>query len=213
MKQITSDDLGSLAYKKVKAMIISKKLIPGKKIVQDKLAEELGISRTPLRAALQMLEAENLVQSIPRRGMVVKEFNNKEIIEIFDCRIAIEGTAIRLFTDAAEEKDVESLRSLFKPFLKGEINNSDYQKADSKFHSSILEHCGNQMLNQLFQKSNLSVCIDIIGLIRPPEETLAEHIEIIDAIASKNLDLAESLAKKHLQTSKQLILDKINRNG
>lgn len=210
MKQITSDDLGSLAYKKVKAMIISKKLIPGKKIVQDKLAEELGISRTPLRAALQMLEAENLVQSIPRRGMVVKEFSNKEIIEIYDCRIAIEGTAVRLFAEVAEDKDVENLRLLFKPFKQGKIDVSMYQKADSKFHDAILAGCGNQLLNQLFQKSNLLTCIDMIGLVRPPEETLAEHMEIIDAIASKDLELAESLAKKHLYTSKELIRDKIN---
>jgi len=65
--KLTNDELGNQAYKKVKSMILTKKLKPGQKIVQDKLAADLGISRTPLRTALQMLEAEYLVESLPRR--------------------------------------------------------------------------------------------------------------------------------------------------
>lgn len=210
MSQILNNDLSIIAYKKVKAMIIAKKLLPGKKIVQDKLAEDLGISRTPLRTALQKLEAENLIRSIPRKGVVVREFSDKEIVEIYDCRIALETTAVRLFTEVASDAIVSKLRLLFEPFIEGEINVSNYQKIDSEFHRTILEKCGNKMLNQLFQKGNLLLCIDMIGLVRPPDETLKEHLEIIDAIENRNTQLAESTTKAHLQKSKELIQNKMH---
>ena len=210
MSQILNNDLSIIAYKKVKAMIIAKKLLPGKKIVQDKLAEDLGISRTPLRTALQKLEAENLIRSIPRKGVVVREFSDKEIVEIYDCRIALETTAVRLFTEVASDAIVSKLRLLFEPFIEGEINVSNYQKIDSEFHRTILEKCGNKMLNQLFQKGNLLLCIDMIGLVRPPDETLKEHLEIIEAIENRNTQLAESTTKAHLQKSKELIQNKMH---
>lgn len=209
MSQILNNDLSFIAYKKVKAMIIAKKLLPGKKIVQDKLAEDLGISRTPLRTALQKLEAENLIKSIPRKGVVVREFTDKEIVEIYDCRIAIETTAIRLFTEVASDALIRKLKMLFEPFIKGKINDARYQKVDSEFHRTILENCGNKMLNQLFQQGNLLLCIDMIGLVRPPHETLVEHLDIISAIEERNTKLAESRAKAHLVKSKELIQNKI----
>lgn len=210
MSQILNNDLGLIAYKKVKAMIIAKKLLPGKKIVQDKLAEDLGISRTPLRTALQKLEAENLIRSIPRKGVVVREFSDKEIVEIYDCRIALETTAVRLFTEVASDAIVSKLRLLFEPFINGEINVSKYQKADSEFHKTILENCGNNMLNQLFQQGNLLLCIEMIGLVRPPQDTLTEHLDIISAIEDRNTQLAESTAKVHLDKSKELIQNKMH---
>lgn len=191
-------------------MIIAKKLIPGKKIVQDKLAEDLGISRTPLRSALQKLESENLVQSIPRRGMIVREYSDREIIEIYDCRIALECTAVRLFTDIAQDSDIKKLKELFEPFINKKINTSKYQKVDSIFHNTILEKCGNQMLYQLFKKGNLLICIEMIGLVRPPEETIEEHLNIIKAMKSRDVGAAEALAKLHLNKSKELILSKKN---
>ena len=210
MAKISNNELSTHAYKKVRSMIMSKKLIPGQKIVQDKLAENLGISRTPLRSALQMLEGEGLIESVPRRGVIVKEFSDKGVLEIYDCRIALESTAIRLFTERASEKEVSQLRALFQPFVEGKINKVAYQKADTKFHDAIIRGCGNNFLNKLFRQGNLLVCIDLIGLLRLPEETLQEHMDIIDAIEKRDVDLAESLAKLHLNRTKELILKRID---
>jgi DNA-binding GntR family transcriptional regulator len=185
----------------------SKKLQPGQKIVQDKLAADLGISRTPLRTALQMLEAESLVESLPRRGMIVKEFSDSEIIEIYDCRNALEGTAIRLFTENCTTTDISNLKKLFQPFKKNtkELDRSLYQIADMVFHNTIIEKCGNSFLARLFKNGNLLEFIDLIGLKRPATETLTEHLNIIDAIEKKDTDLAEQLIKEHLDKSKILI--------
>ena len=101
--------------------------------------------------------------------------------------------------------EIEKLKDLFAPFFTGPINPVNYQKADSKFHNSIVHGCGNNFLSKLFQQGNLLVFIDIIGLLRAPEETLQEHIKIIEAIEHRNADLAESLARAHLDKSKKLI--------
>ncbi len=206
--KLVSDELGQKAYRKVKNMILTKQLLPGQKIVQDKLAEDLGISRTPLRSALQMLEGENLVESLPRRGVVIKQFTDEEVVEIYDCRMALEGTAVRLFTERANPA---KLRKLFEPFQgdSTEIDLVAYQKADSQFHSHIISKCGNGYLAKLFHQGNLLVFIDLIGLVRPPEETLSEHLAIISAIEQKDANLAEQLAKDHLVKSKELISERI----
>ncbi|AUP79701.1 GntR family transcriptional regulator [Flavivirga eckloniae] len=210
MDRIFKNELSAQAYNKVRAMIMSKELEPGQKIVQDKLAETLGISRTPLRSALQMLEGEGLIVPLPKKGFVVKKFSDIEILEIFDCRMALEGTAVRLFTNHARPNEINELKKLFSPFLEGDIDNSEYQQADAEFHNSIMKGSGNGFLNRLFQQGNLLVCMDLIGLLRLPNETLPEHMAIIDAIEKRDADLAESLAKEHLDKTKQLILKKMN---
>lgn len=206
MNKIFNNELSAQAYHKVKSMIVSKDLEPGQKIVQDKLAEELGISRTPLRSALQMLEGEGLIVALPRKGVAVREFTTKEIIEIYDCRMALEGMAVRLFTELATKDDVEKLRALFTPFEGGCIDHDAYQKADALFHDTILEGSNNSFLHRLFHLGNLMVCIDMLGLLRPPEETITEHEEIIQAIEKRDADLAESRMQDHLIKTKVLII-------
>jgi len=208
---LNTNELTDLAYEKVKEMILSNELKPGQKIVQDSLALDLGISRTPLRSALQKLEAEYLIKSIPRRGVVVREFSNEKIVEIYDCRIALESMAIRLFTESASVVEKKRLQKFFSKYSKGSgsIDTKAYQADDAKFHDFIQSNCGNEFLGRLFNQGNLLICINQIGLIRPPEETLPEHLGIIEAICNKEVDKAEELGRQHLLTSKELIMKRI----
>ncbi len=208
--KISTEVLGQQAYKVLKEMILAGRFVPGQKIVQDKLAAELGISRTPLRAALQKLEAEYLLESIPRKGVMVKKFSDDEIIEIYDCRVALEGTAVRLFTEKASAVAIKELTNVFQPFQSGKIDPEAYRVADMTFHNFITGNCGNRYLGKIFQRSNMLVCIHMIGLVRPPEETLSEHIDIIKAIREGNAARAEALMIDHLEKSKQLIMAKLD---
>jgi DNA-binding GntR family transcriptional regulator len=151
-----------------------------------------------------------MVESLPRKGMAVKVFSDKEIVEVYDCRIALESMAVKAFTLHASKTDVEKLDTLFKPFTGvDEYDPKLYQKADSIFHDSIVRRSGNDFLYRLFQVGNLLHCIDVIGLVRPPEETIDEHLAIIDAISQKDTDEAEKLMRVHLERSKDIILDKM----
>ena len=187
-------------------MILTKKLRPVERIVQERLASDLGISRTPLRSALQMLEGEYLVSAIPRKGVYVRAFTDKEIVDVYDCRIALECMAIQLLGQHTSREVIEQLKGCFARFENQlNINAVDYQKADTIFHDLLIEASANHFLCQMFRKSNLLSCIDRIGLIRPPNETLPEHLEIIHAIEIGQVQDARSLLREHLRKSRDII--------
>lgn len=206
--KISATELTAQAYERVREMIRTQELRPGQKIVQEKLAAELGISRTPLRSALQLLEGENLVEAIPRRGMFVREYSQAEIREIYDCRIALECTAARLFATRATDEEISTLKDVFKPFAGQEkIDAEAYQTADVRFHEQLMEGSKNKFLQRLFKQGNVLICIDLIGLVRPASITLAEHENIVTAIQHRDGELAERLMRQHLEASQILLSD------
>jgi len=206
IKKINHSNLCKPVYDKVKSMILNNRLLPGEKIIQEKLASELGVSRTPLAKALQMLEYENLVESIPRRGVYVKKINLGEMLEVFDCREGLEAVAARLAAEKHDPSIGKKLKKIFAPFRKKEKILSDkYRLADELFHFELIKSSGNKLLIRLYNFDNLFDKIIHMGLVRPPEETLDEHLKIIEAISKNDPDLAVNEVIKHIRKSKELI--------
>ena len=110
------ENLDQKAYQILKAMIMDRQLLPGEKIPQEKLAEDLGISRTPLVNALKFLEKEKLVQSIPRRGFFMRTFTKKEMISIFELREVLEGLAARKAAQKITDNQIVQLGKFFRQF-------------------------------------------------------------------------------------------------
>jgi DNA-binding GntR family transcriptional regulator len=204
-------DLSVQAYKKIKTMILSNKLAPGQKIIQEKLAEELGVSRMPLHKAFQMLENELLVEHIPRRGIFVKNVDLNEIADAFECREAIEGLAARRAAQTITPRDIQFLRDLFSPFSSDPANADliRYEEADLTFHNTLIRISGNRILEKMEMLGNVITRTYQRGLIRGPGETYREHMDIIDALAIKNGDKAELLLRNHFRKSREKILQKI----
>jgi DNA-binding GntR family transcriptional regulator len=207
MNQINHSDLSRPVYDKIKSMILSNELHPGQKIIQEKLASELGVSRTPLNKALQLLEFEMLVESIPRKGVYVKEINIEEMLEVFDCREGLEAVAARLAASKNDPSIAINLKKIFAPFIsnKKSISSDKYRLADEKFHYELIKSSGNQLLRRLYRFDNLSDKIIHMGLVRPPEETLNEHLKIIEAIGKNEPELAVYEVIKHIRKSRELI--------
>lgn len=196
-------NLTSWIYDQLKSQILEHKLKPGKKIVQEEIANDLGVSRTPLLKVLQILEAEFLVESIPRRGYFVRKINNKEMIDVFECREVLEGLSARLVAKEASDSDIKAIRDCFAPFINNgnSIDEKAYEKADQRFHSLISKTCNNQILSRLEMIGNVQILAYQQGLLRPPAETLPEHIEIIKALENKNPDKAEKAMRRHIRRS------------
>lgn len=194
-------------YLTVKGMILDQELAPGQKLVQEKLAAELGVSRSPLLKVLQRLESELLVESIPRRGMYVKQLAATEIRDVFQCRAVIEGLSARLAAERATQADIEVLRACFASFLnQKEIDLSAYGKADRHFHQLIMRYSGNAVVSRLELLTNIHLTAFQAGLLRPPAETLPEHLAIIDAISTRNGSEAERLMRGHIEQSGEQII-------
>jgi len=200
-------------YAQLKAMILSGELAPNEKIRQEKTALKLGISRTPLVKALKLLEQELLVENLPRRGIYVRDISLDELLEAFECRLAIESTAARIAAERISRKEVKELKSIFSSFRNpGNIDNSKYQAADELFHRKVLEASRNRYLSKMFIVGNILSKTYQKGLIREPEDTLPEHERIIEAIGLGNPELAEELMKNHILETVEVIKEEIENN-
>ena len=209
---ITHYSLSFPVYERLKEMIFSNELKPGQKLLQEKLAKELGVSRTPLMEALHMLEFDFLVESVPRRGMFVKTLTTEEMKDIYEVREGVECVAIRLVTERNTEDQLNILKQIWEPFTKEkEINEELYSKADEIFHAFLLEFSNNKILKRASNLSFLQNRILHMGLIRPPSETLPEHLEMLDAIEKGDSNRAEILMKVHIRKSGKLIGKKLKK--
>ncbi len=199
------ENLDQKAYLILKNMIISRKLLPGDKIPQEKLAHDLGISRTPLVSALKYLEKEKLVEAIPRRGFYVRLFTKEEMISIFELREVLEGLAARRAARNISDVQINKLRKFFEPFKRlADITDiSAYAKEDRRFHNFITEIGAKEFLKSILENYNIiSYSYQLIsseGLVRTPNETIPEHLAMIDAISNKDEDMAEDIMRQHLQ--------------
>ncbi len=199
------ENLDQKAYEILKNMIIERQILPGEKIPQEKLAQELGISRTPLVNALKFLEHEKLVESKPRRGYFVRLFSSQEMVSIFELREVLEGLAAKRAAANITEKELEILNCFFRAFAES-TNITDfkaYAKGDRRFHNFIAEIGGKEFLKSIMQTCNIITAsyqyLSPEGLVRPPNETIEEHLAVIKAIGDRDPDAAEALMRRHLK--------------
>ncbi len=202
---IEYENLDQKVYQVVKSMIENRRLLPGEKIPQEKLAGELGISRTPLISALKFLEHEKLVEVKPRRGFYVRLFSIEELISIFEIREVLEGLAARRAARSVTEKQIKELRKIFSDFTSREKlkDYHAYSKADRRFHNFITEIASREFLTTILQTFNIiSLAYQYAnseGLIREPHDTIEDHLKIIDAICDHDPDSAENFMREHLE--------------
>ncbi len=201
------ENLDQKAYQILKSMIIERQLLPGDKIPQEKLAEDLGISRTPLINALKFLEHEKLVQSIPRRGFFVRLFDKAEMISIFELRELLEGLSARRACQNITDREIDQLKGFFRQFagMKDIADIKAYAREDRRFHNLLTGIGAKEFLKSILETYNIiSISYQTVlseGLVRSPNETIHEHLAIIEAISNRDADSAERLMRRHLSNS------------
>ena len=210
------ENLDQKVYTILKDMIIERKLLPGHKIPQDKLARDLGISRTPLISALKFLEQEKLVESIPRRGFFVRLFSKEEMVYIFELREVLEGLAARRAAVRITDSQIFELDSCFQQFAK-QKNISDYKgyaREDRRFHNFVIDVGAKEFLKSILLTTNIiSFSYQVLhseGLVRPPNETVKEHLAVIEAIKARDSEAAEDLMRQHFKKSLTYLKREIN---
>jgi len=211
VKKVGTDhvNLDQKVYRQLKSMILDKNLKPGSKIYQEKLAEDLGISRTPLVNALKKLEQEHLVTAIPRRGFYARHFSKEEMINIFELREVLEGLAARRAAIRISGNQIQKLQNFFKEFktFKDVGSVEKYAKEDRRFHNFLIEIGGDDLLSSILETYSVITSSYLVGfrggLVRPPQETIREHRAIIEAITKKNPEMAESIVRLHLKNSRE----------
>ena len=212
MASIRHQKLDQKVYTALKRKIINRDIQPGDRIQQDELADELGVSKTPLLAALRTLEAERLVTSIPRRGYYVRAITKEEMIEFYEIREVLESLAARRAASRITDAQARRLRGFFAEFADG-IDATDAEKyaaEDRRFHEYVIEISGSEILNGMLATFNFMTITYqramLGGLVRPPHETLPEHRKVIEAICGKDAAQAEALMRSHMRESRARLM-------
>ena len=169
---------------------------------ERQLSEELGVSRTPVREALCRLENEGLIHTIPRRGAFIARKSKKEIVEMITVWAALESLAARLITERASDDEIAGLRKMFATFSddKVQADIDEYSDTNIKFHQALFQisHC--DLLNKLTENMFLHmrwIRVRTISEKDRASRSIIDHMNIIEALESRNADLAERLTREH----------------
>lgn len=199
------------ATRVIRDMILTEKLPAGTRLRQADLAEQLGISRTPLREALMKLEQEGLITVLPRRGFRVVALELEEAIELYDLREVLDGLAARLTAQRVNEEVLRSLQGHLKKMEKcvQQQNAHEWFIHHVAFHEEILRVSGNSRLVGLISNIRLSIQRFHPLLLTTPHRlnnALREHVAIFKAIHAHDPVRAERLARLHIANAKEIVV-------
>ncbi|WP_252910478.1 GntR family transcriptional regulator [Aliihoeflea aestuarii] len=209
LEPIRLTSLANEAFDRVVAAITSGEFEPGEKLSESRLARELGVSRGPIREALQRLEGK-LVQRVPHIGVQVIEFGADELMQLFYLREALEGMAARLAAEKADKAWAVAAERMLEQHaaeLRDSGGRSYRQRAvDNDFHFSIAKASGCANIERLLlNEVNYQLRIARLkSSMRPgrAEEALKQHYEIFEAIAGGDPDRAEAAMRNHISSAR-----------
>ncbi|MDR1194295.1 MAG: GntR family transcriptional regulator [Peptococcaceae bacterium] len=203
--------LGEVVYEVLRTAIVKNHFKPGDRLMETELADEMAVSRTPVREAVRKLKAESYVVMTPRKGTYVAALSSQDVDDVFEIRAALEAMAAFQAARRASEDEIRGIRDC----LEAEAviwEGSDLEKtveADIQFHSLLYRASRNKrvedLINDLREQTHRlrSSTLSTPGRLR---FALEEHRKIIDAIAAREPEAAWRAAQTHIERSREVML-------
>ena len=193
------------AYTALRNVIMSSDIYRSRtdiRLDERQLAQDFGISRTPVREAMAQLEREGFVRSVPRRGVYVVRKTKREVIELIQAWAALESMAARLITQHASEQDIAGLRRMFATFEGDKLHAKldEYSEVNITFHQTIIKLSGNQALIRLAENLFTHMRMirgSTIGEDDRVDRSIRDHMNIIEALEARDTKRAEDLVRQH----------------
>lgn len=203
--------LREMVYEELKMQILKGSIIPGTRMMEVELAEEMGVSRTPIREAIRKLEKEGLVTIEPRRGAYASMISTEDMVEILEVRQDLEGLAAYFAADRMAKSQMEELRQVSNSYNEAvkEGNMEAMIKHDTRFHHIIVESCRNKILVQMIEQLQelvLRFRYIYYDNFKRAENMPEEHEAIVAAIAEGDADKARAAADIHIERLKELVI-------
>lgn len=199
----------------LRQQILDGKYLPGDNLIETKLAEELGVSRTPIREAIRQLELEGLVDSIPNKGVVVKGITEKDIEDIYTIRQILEGLAAEWAVDKITDEELAELKDIYELMefytKKGDIE--QVAKLNTRFHEVIFKATKSGVLQNILTDFQYYVQWARYKSLKSPgrsNEALQEHKKILDAFMEHDCENAEKLVTAHIINSSKNLRNFMN---
>ncbi|WFD10128.1 GntR family transcriptional regulator [Tepidibacter hydrothermalis] len=210
--------LRDIVFEYLRESILKGKLEPAQRLMEVQLAEQLGVSRTPVREAIRKLELEGLVVMLPRKGAYVADVSLKDIIEVLEIRGALEGLAASVAAERMTDEHLEKLELISYQFKKS-LENGDIDmmvQKDIELHDLIFNSTNNQKLIQINNSLREQVYrfrVTYISDHDTSKNLVKEHEEIIEAIYNRNSKNAMQRATTHIENAQNFIIEKSRRNN
>ena len=193
-------------YLTLEEEILSGKLKKGESLTETSLSARLGVSRTPLRAALHRLAEEGLIEVAPNRGAVVVGIGDEELVDIYKIRIRLEGLASSEAAKRISPDDLKRLRDSVElsEFYIAKQDAEHLKELDSEFHNIIYKASGNRLLCKTLTELHRNIQFyrkRSLGVAKRLEKSIAEHREILTAIEQGDAEAADRLTSAHIEAA------------
>jgi DNA-binding GntR family transcriptional regulator len=197
-------------------MIIEGEYGPNERLIEEQLAERLGVSRTPIRQALTMLEAEGLVEIAPNRGAMVCSFSVEDVWDIYDLRAVLEGHAARRAASRVGEGELGRLNELADE-MEGLVGRfADHEEEirrlvalNQEFHGTIVAASRNRRLGRLLRGTvQIPLMFKAFFWYGPHERTISNHYhrQILRALEAGDADRAETVMREHVYEGRDFVI-------
>ena len=210
--QLQPVKMRDVAYDILRQAIISNKLAPGVRLLEEHLARELNVSRTPLREALKVLENEGFVQRLLSGGYQVASLSDKELDNLYSIRLALEGLAARQAAERVTQETldmIEEWNDQMKSYWLKQRNEEALQ-AGRSFHAEIYRASQNENLAILLQRLGDQIArYRYYSIIHRVPEAHEDHSAILAALRAHDPDRAEALSRAHVEVEHRLVLSKM----
>jgi DNA-binding GntR family transcriptional regulator len=200
----------------IKDSIVSGRLKPGERVPESEIAENLGISRTPIREAFRQLESEGFITVTPRKGAVVSAITDRDVREFYEIKSLLEGYAAKTACTKMTKSEIKRLEALNASMVKceGKGDFKAFFRYDNDFHATFLKACGNDKLLamvhglvQQFERFRMTA-LSIPGRM---EVSLKQHADIIEAFKVPDAELVQSLVVANAEKGRDLLVEEILR--
>ena len=204
--------LRDVVFNNLRDAILNGSLKPGERLMENHLADKLGVSRTPVREALRMLEIEHLVELIPRKGAQVLDLSVSDLRNVLEIRSCLEALAVKLACGKVSAENIQTLKDLNEDFIAA-FDKKDFEGAarcDEQFHNIILEATENDRLVQILKNLKLQVYryrITYIKIAGTLDTIIKHHSDMIYAIENNLPNMGEEVAKDHVKYQSESILN------
>ena len=208
--------LRDVVFNTLRQAILRGELKPGERLMEIALANRLGVSRTPVREAIRMLELEGLVIMIPRRGAQVAQITEQDLNDVLEVRLGLEELAVRFACERITDEEIKALGMAVKEFEK-KMSNSDLSaqaEADVKFHEIIYGATHNQRLVQIINNIREQMYryrIEYLKDVESRKTLVKEHYEICDALKRRDEESAVEKMCIHIRNQQEAILRSLER--
>ena len=191
--------------------ILTGKLAGGTSLTEHSLSKRLGVSRTPIRAALHTLAEEGLISIVPNKGAVVMGVSRDDLVDIYNIRMRLEGLASATAAERISPEDLAALRESVE-LAEFYIQKNDTERLktlDTEFHSIIYRASGSRMLNKTLSELHRNITsyrkmsLSVPGRL---ENSVKEHRAILEAIEARNVELADNLTSRHVAAALENML-------